>query len=1260
MKKPLRILLKTALIVMAMFCLATFAFADGEIAGADFNDGAMHWSISADGVLTISGEGDTPDYSYDNHAPWYAYRSQITSVVIEDGITGMGCYALSGLENVVSIELPNTLNNLGQNCFSYCISLKTIDLPDGISDLPYGLFENCSSLESIAIPDGVAYLGSSNVFYNCRSLSEIHLPASIKRIGDYSEWDQFGNVRIRDIFFAGTLSQWMDVDFVNNGFSLPMQQPCNLYFDGEKLTNLTIPAEVTSIPDDAFQYVNLNSVTIPSNVTSVGEGAFYSSSVQSVRMADSVTSVGTNAFANCSSLDKVYYVGDQSKWSSIAWNSGNDALIDAPRYYIDSFDDIRTVTVGAVENGSVTISDAYCVPGDIINVSASPDPGYRLQTIIVNGVPIDGSSFVAEEGVDYVVTAEFEFYMDVKDSGSCGTNLTWTLYDNNELVISGTGEMADYYSNNGNAPWYNYRGIIESVIINEGVTSIGAYAFQNCTALTLVELPDSLEHLGDYTFENCDSLISLKLPLNTKTVGFGVFRGCNIDSLYFEGTINDWLQLDLSSGGFLFYVDSLYISGELIENLAIPDGVSSIQGWAFSQYSKIKTVVIPATVTTIGDGAFNCRNLVYAEFLGDAPSIGADAFYIDRNNENGFVIYYHENTHGWSSPLWDVYYAACVEEFSDYSVLDEDNRNSQGILFTLNESAKTAVVGDGSNTPNNSGYYGAQRGAVIIPDTVVKDGSIYRVIGIGPYAFSENRHVTSVSIGSGVTSILPTAFVGCPELKSITVSEGNEYYCSIDGVLYDVGTLYLYVYPGGKADESFTVPETVQTIGSYAFYDNEHIRTLTVGRNVTAIYNQAFCGLTNLTEITLPFIGTRENVGEGFPYYSSWFEEAFGDGTFGVNSLGGWNGGGLVGSLKKVTILGGDLYARSFTDCAYLEEINLPAIPSVIPERCFSGCTSLKKLTFAGNVCEIGNLVLPEGIESIGAYGFYGCTGIASVTLPASLTSIESSVFSGAGVEEFAVAAGNLRYSTDEWGVLYNYDKTTLIQYPSCRVWPYYNVADTTTSIAANAFSGCSTLVNLYIPNTVTSISTNFRYCPYLTICCYTNSAAYRYAHNNGLTAWYMDNKTLQGISVYSLPEQTVQTEGAVNLAGLYIVGDYGGRELQIDDYTLSYDDQTSGLKTVTVEYMGKTATFEMVFYTTEAGNIISFRTDEDLDGVMVMISLYNSDGAMIYCGNAAISNGEAQIGVSDDVYDAADHAKLLILDESNYTPTAAAQEISV
>ena len=1261
MKKPLRNLLKAVLVVMAALCLATAAFAEDEVAGADFNDGAMHWSISAGGVLTISGEGDTPDYSYGAYAPWYAYRSQITSVVVENGVTGLGDYAFNELKNAVSIELPKTLNSLGENCFVNCMSLKTIDLPDGITYIPYGLFQNCSSLESITIPDGVTELSSGYVFSGCRSLSEIYLPASIQRIGGYN--DQFYNVSIKDIFFAGTLSQWMDVDFVNNGDSIPMQQPCNLYINGEKLTNLTIPEDVANIPEYAFQYVNLNSVTIPANVTSVGERAFYSSSVQSVRMADSVTSVGTNAFANCSNLDKVYFVGDQNKWSSIAWNSGNDALIDAPRYYIDSFDDIRSVTVTAAEHGTVSVSDAYCIPGDVITVTATPEAGYRLKSIIVNGSPIEGSRFTAEEGVDYVVTAEFEFYRGVIDSGTCGSNLTWTLYDNNELAISGTGEMFDgYYIDN--TPWYNYRAIIETVVINEGVTSVGNGAFQNCTALTSVELPDSLEYLGMNSFEGCTALTCVALPAGLKSVGSFVFNGCNVESLYYVGDINNWLKIDLTDYGFLGNVDYLYISGKLVDNLIIPNGVSSIPDYAFSGYDKLKSVVIPATVTTIGDGAFNCENLAYAEFLGDAPSIGANAFYTDRYSDNVFVIYYHSGTRGWSSPKWDIYYAACVEEFSDYSALDEDNRNSQGVLFTLNDTAMTAIVGDGSEEPNNSGYYGAQKGSVKIPDTVTKDGKIYTVIGVGNNAFANNRLVTSVSIGSGVTSIIPSAFMGCPALESINVSEDNDYYSSADGVLYDAEKLYLYVYPGGKGDESFTVPEMVRTVGMYSFYDNEHIRSLTVGRNVTTIYGEAFCGLTNLSEITLPFIGTRESMEDGY-HIDGVFGPVFGDGTYGLNSLYDWNGGEPVGSLKEVTILGGELYDRSFSGCAYVEEINLPSIPGAIPERCFSGCTSLKKLTFAGNVCETGNLVLPEGIESIGQFAFSGCTGIASVTLPASLTSIESSVFSGAGVEEFTVATGNIHYSTDEWGVLYNKDKTTLIQYPACRQWPYYNVAATATKIERQAFSGSNTLVNLYIPNTVTAFAEQYYTdvivnCPNLTVCCFSDSAAARYALSKGLTTWYMDNKTLQGIRVYSLPEQAVQTEGAVDFSGLYIVGDYGGKELQIDNYTLRYDDSSSGLKTVTVEYMGKTVTFEMVFYTTEAGNVISFRTDEVLDGKVAMIVVYNSDGAMLLTANAAIINGEAQIGVSDEVFATADHAKLLILDEATYAPAATAQEISV
>ena len=154
-----------------------------------------------------------------------------------------------------------------------------------------------------------------------------------------------------------------------------------------------------------------------------------------------------------------------------------------------------------------------------------------------------------------------------------------------------------------------------------------------------------------------------------------------------------------------------------------------------------------------------------------------------------------------------------------------------------------------------------------------------------------------------------------------------------------------------------------------------------------------------------------------------------------------------------------------------------------------------------------------------------------------------------------------------------------------------------------------------------------------------------------------MDNKKLQGISIYSLQEQKVQVEGQVNLQGLYVVGNYQGKELQIDDYTLSYDQKTSGVKTVTVEYQGKTVTFEMLLYVSSEGNIISFHCDEDLDGRMVMISVYDRNGKMLYMGEAAIVDGTAQVGVSDSVYQNADHAKLFILDEKTFGPTMDSQE---
>lgn len=1296
MKKTLKVLFAACLTLVMAICVTGYASAEDAIADADFNDGKMHWNISADHVLTISGTGNMPDYKETVNAPWYSYRSQINSIVVEDGVTGLGSYAFYQLTGAASVSLPDSLETMGGYCFYGCSALKTIAVPEGVSAIPVYAFAECSALESIDLPDsvrtfgdcafcgcrslksivipeGVENLAASGMLSYCSSLKSITLPSTITKIG--ADW-MFNGTSITDIYFNGTLAQWLNISF--NGSSdrspFPMAKPCNLYIQGEKLSNLTIPDDVTSIPAYAFRYVNLNSVTLSYRVKKIGANAFYGSSVASVRMYDSVTNVGTNAFANCGGLRKVFFIGDQSKWSSIAWNTGNDALIDAERTFLASGDDdIHAVTVEGVENGTVTVSDSYCVAGDVITVTAAPAPGYKLDCIKVNGTAIEGNSFIAEADTDYVVTAEFAFYRNVTDHGTCGSNLVWTLYENNELAISGTGAM----SFSGDSPWYNYRAIIDIIVIDEGVTSIAEDAFYGCSRVKTVTLPDSISRIERFAFQSCSSLSSISLPASLSYVGYDAFSGCNLQSVYFAGTVSDWLRIELYGDTGITETKRLYFDGGLVENLVIPDGTTKIPDYAFQYYEGLRSVSFPDSLQTIGDSAFRgCSSLdhvefpdslesiaslafsgcglTYAEFFGNAPTLGSNVFgYADESNS--IVIYYHNSTSGWSSPKWNGYYAACVEAPADYSALDAENRNAQGVLFTLNETAKTATVGNGSSNSNNAGYYGAQKGAVMIPDVVTKNGTTYRVIGIGPKAFSQNKHVTSVSVGAGVTSIIPSAFMACPALESITVSEDNEFYSASDGILYDIEGLYLYVYPGGKPDASFTVPQTVKTIGQNAFYDNEHLTSLTVGSNVTAIYSGAFCGLTNLGEITLPFIGTRSDSQDDFG-------TVFGSGYYGSSPIDSrvWNSVKQkyeYGALKRVTISGGELYYNAFSNCSTIEQLALANIPVEIPSRCFSGCASLQKIIFANHTCEIGELVLPEGIESVEDRAFSGCTAITSVTLPASLTYIDSSAFSGSGLERFAVASGNRNYSTDNWGVLYDYTKTALVQYPSCRKWPYYNVAASASSIGYQAFSGCENLVNLYVPNTVTSISGSaIQNCPNLTLCCYIGSAAYNYALNNSLTAWYMNNKTLQGIRIYSLPEQTVQVLGRVNMQGLYVVGNYQGKELQIDDYTVNYDKSSSGVKTVTVEYQGKTVTFDMVLYRSNEGNIISFHCEDDLDGRTVMIAVYNGNGKMLYTGTATISGGEAHIGVSDSVYRNADTAKLFILDEECFNPINDAQ----
>ena len=294
-------------------------------------------------------------------------------------------------------------------------------------------------------------------------------------------------------------------------------------------------------------------------------------------------------------------------------------------------------------------------------------------------------------------------------SATSSDNVTATLYDDYSLVISGTGNMKDWTSY-PYAPWYSsYDDEIKSVTIEEGVATIGNYAFAYCDSLTSIVIPDSVTTIGSYAFDSCYSLTRVVIPDSVTTIGSFAFEDC----------------LALTS-------------------VVIGDSVTSIGNSAFEDCDSLTSVVIGDSVTTIGEDAF----------------------------------------------------AGC-------------------------DSLTSIVIGNSVTT-------------------------------IGDRAFSGCDSLTNIVIPDSVTTIGGYAFYSCDSLTSIEVSENNTAYCDIDGNLYTKDKKTLIQYAIGKKDTSFTIPDSVTTIGERAFSNCDSLTSIVIPDSVTTIGNYAFRFCNSLTSILIP------------------------------------------------------------------------------------------------------------------------------------------------------------------------------------------------------------------------------------------------------------------------------------------------------------------------------------------------------------------------------------------------------------------------
>ncbi len=218
----------------------------------------------------------------------------------------------------------------------------------------------------------------------------------------------------------------------------------------------------------------------------------------------------------------------------------------------------------------------------------------------------DGDSFIesieeSTDGLFIVITLtnstvyKFPKAPEPVASGQAGTDLTWTLYPDGTLTISGAGTMPDY-NNTDTPPWNDHDADIKKVIIGDGVTHIGDNAFFGCDNLESVTIPDGpngVTSIGGGAFINCTSLVDIAIPGSVTSIGNAAFYGCNS-----------------------------------LESIVIPDGVGVINSNTFGGCTSLASVTIPGSVTSIGDAAFSgCTSLTNVTILATSPpNLGDDNF----------------------------------------------------------------------------------------------------------------------------------------------------------------------------------------------------------------------------------------------------------------------------------------------------------------------------------------------------------------------------------------------------------------------------------------------------------------------------------------------------------------------------------------------------------------------------------------------------------------------------------------------------------
>ena len=572
-----------------------------------------------------------------------------------------------------------------------------------------------------------------------------------------------------------------------------------------------------------------------------------------------------------------------------------------------------------------------------------------------------------------------------------------------------------------------------SISIPDSVINIGARACDGCRSMRSIDIPDSVKSIGVGAFSGCCFLRSIDIPDNVKSIGDGAFSGCSsLQSIHIPKSVK-------SIG------DGAFRDCSSLQSIHIPKSVNSIGDRAFSLCSSLQSIDIPASVKSIGDSAFSwCYSLRSINIPDSVNSIGEDAF-------RGCSSLLSINIPDGVNSIGKGAFEGCS---SLQSIVIPDSVNSIGILaFSGCSSLQSIVIPKSVNSIGG----GALNGCVRLTKIVIQGDEFYVKDN---FLISSDDEIIAcwsssdrILIPASVKSIGDSAFSWCSSLQSIDIPDsvkniGNE------------------AFHGCSSLQSIVIPDSVKSIGNGAFSGCRSLWSIDIPDSVKSIGNGAFSGCRSLWSIDIP--DSVKSIGaEAFRGCSSMQSIVIPDS---VNSIGGGALNECV-RLTKIVIQGDEFYVKDDFLISRDDEIIacwssshrvlIPDSVNSIGAYAFRNCWSLRSIDIPDSISSIRNsafiersslqsIVIPESVKSIGVGAFSGCRFLRSIVIPDSVNSIGNSAFNGCKSLHSIVIPDSVNSIGDE-------------AFCRCSSLRVINIPDSVNSIGEDAFYSCSSLESIYI-----------------------------------------------------------------------------------------------------------------------------------------------------------------------------------------------------